>query len=136
MIIEIDDTKTIELIQDKFSEFFPFLKIEFYEHPHHWYKESSKTTILPGNKTIGEIRKHHHQGDMEIHSWYRTGDLEQSFRKKFNLNVQVFRLHGTEWVQTVGTDKLTLEEQNDIGRKATLEVQKVADSPTANRNLF
>lgn len=136
MILEIDDTKTIGSLQDKFSTFFPFLKIEFYAHPHHWYEESVKKESLDQDLKIGDIRKLHQQGDFEIHSWFRTGDVEQAFRKRFNLHVQVFRLHGNEWVQTVGTDKLSLGEQNEIGRNATLEEKPLADSPTANGSMF
>jgi len=136
MIIEINDTKTIVDVQDKFNTFFPFLKIEFYEHPHHWYEESKNKTVLPTDKKIGDIRKNHYHGELEIHSWFRTGDLEQTFRKRFNLNVQVFRLHGSNWVETVGTDKLTLKEQNEIGRTATVNNQPRVDSPTADNNIY
>lgn len=120
MILFIEDYKTIEDIQDKFSLFFPFLKIEFYKHPHHWYESSEAKECLPPYMLIGDIRKHHQHGELEIFSWFKTGDIEQEFHKKFNLNVQVFRQHGNYWVQTSGTDKLTLKEQNELGRQASL----------------
>lgn len=136
MIIEINDSKTIGDIQDKFSTFFPFLKIEFYERPHHWHEGSESKTAFPRDKKLGEIRKNHPHGALEIHSWYRTGDLEQAFHKKFILNVQVLRLHGNHWVQTAGTDKLTLKEQNEIGRNATVENNSLIDSVTERNNLY
>lgn len=135
MILEINDTKAIIDIQDKFTTFFPFLKLEFFEHPHHWYEESALKTAYPASKRIGDIRRKHHHGDLEIYSWSRTGDLEKAFRKKFDLNVQVFRLYHNEWVQTVGTDKLSLEEQNEIGRKAILTPHMNADSKASRDNL-
>ena len=45
--------------------------------------------------------------------------MEQDFRNSYGLNVQIFRHHGDKWIQTMGKDELTLEEQNEIGRNAT-----------------
>lgn len=136
MIIEITDKATIADVQDKFSTIFPFLKIEFFEQPHHWYEESPVEKAYPAAKTLGEIRKQHPHGRLEFSSWYSTGEVEQAFRKKFNLNVQVFRLQGNSWIQTVGTDKLSLKEQNEIGRNATLESFSTSDSKTERDNLM
>ena len=136
MIIEIHDIKTVADIQDKFNTFFPFLKIEFYEHPHHWYEDSLEKDAYPKDKKIEEIRKKHPHGDLEIHSWNKTGDLEQTFRKKFGLNVQVLRMEGDTWIQTAGTDKLDLAEQNEIGKKATAENRQGMNSKTEKRGLF
>lgn len=136
MIIEIHDTKTIEDIREKFSSFFPFLKIEFFEHPHHWYEDSPEKTAYPVDKKIGEIRKQHEHGNLEIHSWNKTGDLEQTFRKKFGLNVQVFRLEGNKWIQTAGTDKLDLAEQNEIAKNPAAGNRRGMNSKTEKRSLF
>ena len=65
MIIEINDSKTIGDIQDKFSTFFPFLKIDFYERPHHWHEGSESKTAFPRDKKLGEIRKNHPHGALE-----------------------------------------------------------------------
>ncbi|MBS1741895.1 MAG: hypothetical protein JST81_02565 [Bacteroidetes bacterium] len=119
MILEIDDNKTIADIQDKFNTFFSGLSLEFYQHPHHWYEHSSDKIPFDPQTRVGEIRKNHPHGVIEIHSWFRTGDLEQMFRKKFNLNVQVVRMNGKEEIETAGTDKLTLAEQNDLAKRAS-----------------
>jgi hypothetical protein len=135
MIININDMRSIADIQDKFSSFFPFLKIEFYNHPHHWYEESETKTVLPTDKFLGDIRHQHEQGNLAFYSWFKTGELEQVFRKKFNLNVQVLRLEGSNWIQTVDTDKLTLKEQNEIGRATTIENKPLMDPPV-NNNIY
>lgn len=119
MLIEINDIKTLEQISKEFSAHYPFLKMAFYDEPHGWQQESSYKHHLPLNKTIGEVRKGHHPGAMEIHSWYKTGHVEQEFRNLFGLHVQILRHQGDTWIQTAGTDELTLEEQNEIGRKTT-----------------
>lgn len=129
MIMEINDTKTIEDIRREFSAYYPFLSIEFYDEPHLVGEASSFKHLLPHNKTIREIRKRHNPGMLEIHSWHKTGNVEREFKKLFVLNIQILRRQGNAWIQTVGTDELTLEEQNEIGRNATQDVSQNIDHP-------
>jgi hypothetical protein len=136
MIIEINDEKTLEEINEKFSDFFPFLKIEFFPGPHHWYEASPGNKKLKPGLRIGDVRKKHEQGTLPIYSQMRTGDVEQAFRQKYDLHIQIFRLHAGEWVQTVGTDKLTLQEQNELGQKTSMQAGHEADSKTERKNLF
>jgi hypothetical protein len=133
MIIEIDDNKTIEEVTREFSAFFPFLKIEFFDEAHGWQQASSFSYLLPHNKKMGEIRKKHTPGVVEIHAWHKTGTVEQAFRKTFGLNIQVFRHQGEDWVQTVGTDELTLEQQNEIAQNATQEILHGTDGKFENQ---
>lgn len=135
MIIYISDEKTLRDINDKFREFFPYLRIDFFSGPHHWNEASPESKKLEGIMRVGDASKKHPHGPLEIKSWFRTGDLEQEFRVKFGLHAQVSRFHGGEWVQTVGTDKLTLGEQNQIGKKTALEPY-MAYSATERENLF
>lgn len=135
MIIEISDKTTIAYVQDKFSTIFPFLKIEFYDHPSHLYEEFSVKAAHPDTTTLGEIRNRHPNGILEFFSCYSAGEVEQAFRKKFDLNAQIFRLQGKSWIRTVGTDKLSMKEQNEIGRKITLGVFFEADSKKESKNL-
>ena len=58
---------------------------------------------------------------IEIHFWQKVGLIEKIFKNKFGLFVQVFRQHGDKWIQSVGTDELTLEQQNEAGSAATRE---------------
>ncbi len=123
MIIEIyEDQKLIE-ISHLFTNIYSFLKIEFYNKPHDWQAASSLKDLLDGNLSVGNVsRKKNHTGFMEFHFWQKTGFLESYFKNRFGLNVQIFRQHGDKWVQTVGTDELTLEQQNEIGRNASYEL--------------
>ncbi len=137
MTIEVTDNMTIETLRKLFSDRYPFLTIEFYAAPHRWQEESSFEHLLSHHKTIGEIRTIHHPGALEIHSWQKTGAVEQAFSKKLGLNMQVFRHQGGHWVQTAGTDALTLEEQNEIGKKATIDYKTIGgDSITQSYNLY
>ena len=58
MILAISDNRTTGELQEKFNECFPWLKIEFYSHPHHW-KEGAleKAAVLyhPGSGRQMEV---------------------------------------------------------------------------------
>ena len=121
MLLEIDDYKTIADLQDRFSECFPYLKIEFYEKPHHWQEETATALQLRSEMRIGAIRKKHDPGILNIVSEDKTGTIEKTFRKQFGLHVQIFRRHKNSWVQTSASDALTLSEQMELAIASTKE---------------
>jgi hypothetical protein len=117
MLITIDDSKTIGDIQDRFSLCFPSLKIEFYDTPHKWKESSSDEHLIDAATLIKDIRKTHQSGVLEIKSWFKTGDIEQFFRKQFGLNVQIFRLEEGKWKQSTKSDPSTLAMQSEIAMR-------------------
>jgi hypothetical protein len=119
MLLEIDDHKTVQDLQEKFSECFPFLKIEFYDEGHKWHQGSDPAHKLNPKTPIAQIRMHHTHGILEIRSTFKTGRVEQDFKNQFGLHVQVFRCQKGAWIQSTGTDELTLQAQMDLAR-ATL----------------
>lgn len=80
MLIEIDDYKTVAEIQEKFSLCFPYLKIEFYDKPHHWQESSTAEHSIDTATCIENIRKKHDPGILEIKSWYKTGKVNNFLR--------------------------------------------------------
>ena len=122
MILEIDNEKKLSQLNNIFNTKYPFLKLEFYDQPHAWQEESSSKHILNKTMTVGEATPLNlNSGIIEIHFWQKTGLIEKIFKNKFGLFVQIFRQHGDKWVQSVGTDELTLEQQNEAGSAATRE---------------
>ncbi|MBS1919354.1 MAG: hypothetical protein JST17_03775 [Bacteroidetes bacterium] len=119
MIIQVNSKKTIADFRNEFSGVYPFLNLEFYDTPHQFAEISSYKDQLPHDKTIHDICKTSEQGNLEIQPWFKTGKVENEFKRIFGLNVQIFRRQGDTWIQTAGTDELTLEEQNEMGRYAT-----------------
>lgn len=117
--IEIDDTKTIIVLNEQFVQSFPFLKLRFYKNPHAWQTASAEKDYIEEHALLGDIRSNHAAGVILLNPRKKTGTLEQEFAHRFGLYVQIFRHHGFSWIQTVGTDELTLQEQNDIGRKVS-----------------
>ncbi len=114
MLLPIADERQILELQERFSKSFPWLKIEFYSHSHHWKEGSLESEVIDLEKMIGEIRLNHERGILEIKSWYQTGRVEQDFKHLFGLNVQIFKLEKGKWKQTVSSDKLTLEQQREV----------------------
>lgn len=110
MLLEIDDTKRLEDLQDKFNLCFPRLKLEFYSERHRWQELSPPSEFLPARSIVGEVRKIHDPGVLSIHSRDRVGEVEKRFREDFGLNVQIFFNSNGKWIQTGTTDSMTLAE--------------------------
>jgi hypothetical protein len=121
MHIEINDNTSLCEIKEVFSDFYPYLKIEFYKHPHKKYQESDESDRLDPNTTLGHIKRTHYSGILEIQPLYRVADVEREFQERFGLSVQVFRKNNEAWEQTTGMDILTLKDINEIGRNSSDE---------------
>lgn len=117
MKVTINDNRKIYAIQEKFSQMFPFLKVEFFVKPHKAGAASPKKFMKSSSKTIGECRTVHSKGTLSILPHMTIADLEQSFSDIFGLSVQVFRKSGKIWLETTNTGNWTLEEQNRRGEE-------------------
>jgi glycerol-3-phosphate O-acyltransferase len=118
MIIEINPNKKLKDINSAFTKVYPFLKLEFFSKSHKWHESSATKDLLQQDQTVSEVtHSSNNSGFIEIHYWQKTGVLEMMFLQQFNLSVQVYRKNGDHWIQTSGTDQLTLEEQNEAGLK-------------------
>ena len=112
MFLHIEDRMSIEEVQDRFSECFPFLKVEFYSNPHRKFQPSAKSHQQDKKKRIRDIRQKHDDGVLEIKSWHTVASVEKRLKEYFDLNVQVFcRDANGAWIQTTSSDCLTLYEQ-------------------------
>jgi hypothetical protein len=110
MLLEIDDSKKLEDLQDRFNFCFPKLKIEFYRERHHWQELSAHEELLSPHSIVGDVRKVHDPGVMAISLRDRVGEVEKRFREQFGLNVQIFFFSHGRWIQTGTTDSSTLAE--------------------------
>lgn len=54
---------------------------------------------------------------VEILANMTVNELEQLFKTKFGLNIQIFRKSGNSWLETTVTDNWTLEKQNEEGEE-------------------
>lgn len=117
----ITDSKKINEIKREFSEKFPYLKLEFYAKHHNVGEGSEPKLQIDGEKTIGEVRSSHTEGDLSFDGHLKVSTFERMFFEKYGLNAQVFRKSGTIWLQTIKTDEWTLAEQNSRGEKSVTQ---------------
>jgi len=117
MIINITHKTTVKDVQRKFGAAYPFLKIEFSDKPHKEGELVIKGYWYDGSFKLLSLAKKPEEGWIVVHPWQKTGQIEETFNNRFGLYPQIFRREVTKWIETAGTDVLSLEEQNTIGRK-------------------
>jgi hypothetical protein len=84
--------------------------------------------LISPKSSIGDIRKNHSGGIMEIKSSDKVGDVERKLKKMFDLNVQIFRKENDCWIQTTSTDVFTLERESELSKKSkTTLVNKIKE---------
>lgn len=108
--LHIDKQTKLSDLQMWFSDSFPNLKIEFYDHTHDQGQGNTKSELLR-NLDLLVSPNGHPEVELTIFDDYSTNLVEHIFRTKLRLNVQVFRRNGDKWIQTITTDNWTLKEQ-------------------------
>ena len=121
MHIDIHDKTRLKEIQKVFSDFYPYLQIRFFRKKHTKYQASPEEEEVNPEKEIGEIRKTHISGLLEIHPLYKVSEVEREFQQRFGLSTQLMQREKGKWVQTTGLDDFTLKELNEISRNASDE---------------
>lgn len=118
MVLQISQNRTLKETQDEFNSAYPYLRIEFYRNTEPGFARRHLNSIMP--MTAAGLRQ---GGDLEINDLMTVGQLENAFREKFGLNVQVSRRSGTLWLETTMTNNWTLKQQNDHGRELSEPVK-------------
>ena len=116
MTLTITDDQKISSIQKSFTDFFPYLKIEFFKKLHGVGKISPQKSMINSEKSIGECRTIRCEGVILISPETTVSELEQKFGSIYGLSVQVFRKSGRMWIETTVTDNWTLAQQNKEGK--------------------
>lgn len=111
-IITVDKPTKVSEIKKKFSDQFPFLKIEFFKKKHKVAQGSLKKDIITDDFIISASDK-----DSAIMFGENTlvSELEKQFDEKFKLSAQIFRKSGKTWLETTYTDSWSLKKQNEEG---------------------
>lgn len=105
----------VSFVQQKFNEFFPYLKIEF-------YKGSPKRPVNT-DLILGELYSHTLKGSILINETCKVKDLETSFYEAFKVFVIVHRKSGESWLETRLTSDWSLYQQNNQGKETSKFVQ-------------
>lgn len=108
-------------IQKAFTEWYPFLKIEFSKEQVHNGQAAKQKKIMP-ESFIHEVTN----ADMPIilnMSGSRTiAEIELDCIETLGLRVQVSRKSGNVWTPITLTENWTLENQNDAGKFISAEM--------------
>lgn len=117
MKINITETTTINDLQEAFRVSFPYLTIKFFDKPHGWGEGSASAHCYDPVFRLKTIEKRNAVPEsFEVFPWTKVGDLERKIQEQFGLYSQVCRKNGDGWIETAGTDELTLDEQNELGK--------------------
>lgn len=116
MHIQLHDNITLLEIKNVFSDYYPYLKLEFYSKPHLLYESSDEWDVLPDDKKLKEIKEMHIDGIIDIQPTEKVTDLEFEFQRRFGLPVQVLRMEQGKWRQTTGMDTFTLKDVNQFSK--------------------
>lgn len=123
MKIEIKDNTTIAEIRKNFQIRFPFLRLEFFSGGKDSAVPNPLQRILDESKKVENLRSGHGNGELLISGDDKVADVENAFREKFGLNVQIFRKSGAQWLLTTTTDDFTIDHQNEIGKEMSGSVE-------------
>jgi len=110
--ITINDDRKLYAIKKEFNSIFSDLKIEFFARPHLKAGTSSKKFVKSNSRTIADCRIIHTEGHVEINPAMTIMALEDLFRDKFGLSIQIFCKSDGKWLKIAATDTWTLAKQN------------------------
>lgn len=119
MEIVLTYQETVKDIKKQFNCEFPYLKLEFFTESRVVGQGSSFLKMVPPSTLLGEITGILREGEIIIRGEQSVKEVEQLFQRHFGLPVQVFRKQKDVWLETTSTDYLTLEEQNEMGHRAS-----------------
>ncbi|MBL7744551.1 MAG: hypothetical protein JNN00_13860 [Chitinophagaceae bacterium] len=118
MVLHISQSRTLKETQDEFNNAYPYLRIEFYRNSEPGLARRHLKNFMP--MTAAGLKQN---GELEIYDQMTVGQLENAFKERFGLNVQLSRRSGTLWLETTMTDNWTLKQQNDHGRELSEPAQ-------------
>lgn len=114
MELQIFKNTTLREVKEKFSHYFPFLKLEFYRYYHHTEDHQLRKEIYKG-QFLAETSDFFKEGVIYFSPNTTIAELEQEFQIELGLAVKIFRKVDEMWVDTSQTSHLSLGKQNNMG---------------------
>jgi hypothetical protein len=114
MKITIDNSRSLNEVQELFNDAFPFLKLEFCKGS---AQRRDALGIGKSSVRIGEFRVAQTAGEIFISPSMTVFELERVFKEEYGLSICVYRKSGRSWLETVLTNDWTLQKQNIEGEK-------------------
>lgn len=114
MELQVYQNTTIKEVKEKFSRYFPFLKVEFFVYRHHTEDTPSRREIYKG-KYLEETSEFFKEGTIFFSPSTTIAELEQEFQIELGLYARIYRKSIENWVDTSQTSHLCLAKQNNMG---------------------
>jgi hypothetical protein len=118
MNILLHSQKKICEVQNEFQKQFSYLKLEFFKRPHKEKNGSAYLQFVSSSLPLVAVSGVVCEGTIELNPGDIVGEVEKEFQQKYFLPVQVFRKCKDVWLETITSDHLTLNQQNELGRQA------------------
>jgi len=112
--LRVYQNTTIKEVKDKFSHYYPFLKLEFFLYQHHTEDSTFSKQIYKG-KYLAETSGFFKEGSICFSPATTIAELEQEFQIKLGLAARVYRRSVDTWLDTSQTAHLSLAKQNNMG---------------------
>lgn len=128
MKLALEASQTIQQVQFAFRTIFSHLKIEFYRSSHLDEIKNIQHDQYLHNVTISEITGHQNSIIVEFSGDMTTSEFEKYFESEFKIYIQIFRLQRGTWLQTTSSDSKTLNQQNEQGIQADMNIEPISPS--------
>jgi hypothetical protein len=115
MTIKIDDQLFISEVQTRFSEAFPFLRLDFFQPAWNPLLIRLQPEMSSGKK-LANLKKETKAANFFISPTDKVSAVEQHFRELYMLEAQVMSCRGNTWLTASEKNDYTLEQQNALGQ--------------------
>jgi len=113
--IYISRDEFVRELQEKFSSFYPYLKLNFFRIGANAKQVTNESVIFCPDAKMYDVNPQLQGRDFEITPDMTVAELESKFFEEYGLPVQVLRKTGNLWLETSESNGWTLKEQNDHG---------------------
>jgi len=112
--LQVYHNTTIKEVKEKFSRFFPFLKVEFFLYHRQTEDTPSGREIYKG-RYLEETSEFFKEGTICFSPGTSIAQLEQEFQIELGIYAKIYRKSVENWVDTTQTSHLSLAKQNNMG---------------------
>jgi len=123
MKILIQKNTTLAELNDLFSEAFSGLRLGFFIDKNHDQILTANEEIKDLQITVNQISGTLFDGEIEIQGRMTVNDVVALFKNALDIEVQLFRQSGNNWLRTVQTDSWTLEQQQKVALESVRPVE-------------
>jgi len=123
MLLKIEETSTIDKINESLHDKFPYLKLVFFNEDSSDAIPSAKNRITELYKPLSVLFKKMRNAHINVNGNLQVRTLEQKIYLLTGIQVQIFRRSGKVWLETLTTDSKTLSE---LSRMATESLENIS----------